>query len=216
MNKPSSKLNIHTSVVLAASLFVLNNTALLAETITMRTWYPSPYGSYRRARITESLQVGTSSSPLAVNGNINQTGNFSAATVNGSTVTASIMRLTPTDCSKVNLPGEGSLCVDSKSGNTLKIYTSGNWNAVGGASSVKTQTLTGSFTTSFKYGCWSNQQNWNCAPIVFSKPFKTPPTFTFMATTCVGGYASTTQFQNFTCNNPNTTTMWMAVGEAAE
>ncbi len=61
---------------IAGAFVLVFSTSLGSETITMRTWYPSPYGSYKRVKITESLAAGTPTVPLAINGNIVQTGNF--------------------------------------------------------------------------------------------------------------------------------------------
>jgi len=66
------------SHVLAVFLVFVFSTSLGSETITLRTWYPSPYGSYKRMKITESLTVGTPTVPLSVNGDILQSGTFAS------------------------------------------------------------------------------------------------------------------------------------------
>lgn len=69
----------HISSFLLAAALALCGGAARGEVIAMKTWYPSPYGSYNRLLITEQLKVGTSSAPLALNGNVEQTGTLTVS-----------------------------------------------------------------------------------------------------------------------------------------
>ncbi|MFA6584815.1 MAG: hypothetical protein WCS77_11010 [Elusimicrobiaceae bacterium] len=88
-----------------------------SETITLKTYYPSPYGSYKKFKVTDSIAAGTDTSPLRINGNVVQNGNFT---------------LTPQNCSAITAPSEGQLCSDASDAKKLKIYRNGAWHEVGG------------------------------------------------------------------------------------
>lgn len=62
--------------ILAVLLVILMATSAGTETITMRTWYPSPYGSYNRIKIAESLTVGSVDTPAYIV-------QYGSATING-------------------------------------------------------------------------------------------------------------------------------------
>lgn len=75
---PKHRLNHKIRFLFALTLAVWCNAAR-GEVMVMKTWYPSPYGSYNRLLITDQLKVGTSSAPLAVNGNMEQTGTLTVS-----------------------------------------------------------------------------------------------------------------------------------------
>ncbi len=112
---------IRLTYALAAFFVIFSACDLGSETITMRTWYPSPYGSYQRVKITELLAAGTTTMPLAINGNVVQNGNFT---------------LTPQKCSEIANPATGQLCVDKNDGNVPKVYRNSAWQTMGTGDSL--------------------------------------------------------------------------------
>ncbi|MFA6584243.1 MAG: hypothetical protein WCS77_08100 [Elusimicrobiaceae bacterium] len=57
-------------VFIAAFLILGFSSTLGGEIITLKTYYPSPYGSYKRMKIAESLTVGEASAPGNVLGSL--------------------------------------------------------------------------------------------------------------------------------------------------
>ncbi|MFA6584244.1 MAG: hypothetical protein WCS77_08105 [Elusimicrobiaceae bacterium] len=116
-----SKTQIFAGVVFCLSACLWTN--LGSEVITLRTYYPSPYGSYSKFKITDSLSAGTAAKPLAINGNVVQNGNFT---------------LTPQSCAVIPTPSDGQICVDGSDSNTVKVYKKSDaaWHSVSGDSLI--------------------------------------------------------------------------------
>jgi|GEM_PF-6574325 len=57
-------------LVLAVLFIAAVPASLGSEVYTLRTWYPSPYGSFKKFKITDTLFAGTDTSPLKISGNV--------------------------------------------------------------------------------------------------------------------------------------------------
>lgn len=136
-----------TKFVIAALILALCAMTGGSETITMRTWYPSPYGSYRRLQASEFITAGPNGKNITVgkftdggasyvgiqgsDDGLLLTSKTHNVTTYGTHITDAL-RLVPRACSYIASKelSVGLLCVDSADHNRLKIYN-GGWRLVG-------------------------------------------------------------------------------------
>ncbi|MFA6584279.1 MAG: hypothetical protein WCS77_08280 [Elusimicrobiaceae bacterium] len=57
-------------LVLSLTIIPLAASVLGSETITLKTYYPSPYGSYQKMKITKLLTAGSSTDALLIDGRV--------------------------------------------------------------------------------------------------------------------------------------------------
>ena len=102
------------------------------EVITFKTYYPSPYGSYQKMKITKSLTVGDrlpdgTYTPLDISGSVNVTGSV------GISGAANVLRLEPQSCAGVTNSVNGAVCFNTDG--KLKVYYNG-WKDIAGGDTL--------------------------------------------------------------------------------
>jgi hypothetical protein len=115
--------NLHETKILLACFFLCTGYVVLSsEVYTLKTYYPSPYGSYKKFKVTDSVAAGTADAPLAVNGSVNMQNGY--------------LTLEPRNCAEVSKPANGQLCLDKNEGNVLKVGFNNAWKTMGGGDSL--------------------------------------------------------------------------------